>query len=133
MPWPSLGSLTSLATADRPLDRLEHVPHKADVLEAIKRTVGRAHRVFAFWLPVIPGSIFALTLPRIGRQLATVGELRHEATVEEHRQAFDWLDAPIERVGAKFAPLPFAPVMEEFVVPHKADVLEAIKRTVGRG
>jgi pyruvate dehydrogenase E1 component beta subunit len=47
-------------------------------------------------------------------------------------QAFDWLDAPIERVGAKFAPLAFAPVMEEFVVPHQADVLEAIYRTVGR-
>ena len=46
--------------------------------------------------------------------------------------AFDWLDAPIERVGAKFAPLPFAPVMEEFVVPHASDVLEAIRRTVGR-
>ena len=46
--------------------------------------------------------------------------------------AFDWLDAPIERVGAKFSPLPFAPVMEEFVVPHANDVLEAIKRTVGR-
>ena len=39
--------------------------------------------------------------------------------------AFDWLDAPIERVGAKFAPLPFAPVMEEFVVPHADDVLAA--------
>src|SRR3954454_6181892 len=47
-------------------------------------------------------------------------------------QAFDWLDAPIERVGAKFAPLPFAPVMEEFVVPHQAEVSEAIMRTVGR-
>src|SRR5204863_1090004 len=46
--------------------------------------------------------------------------------------AFDWLDAPIERVGAKFAPLPFAPVMEEFVVPHANDVLAAIRRTVGR-
>jgi pyruvate/2-oxoglutarate/acetoin dehydrogenase E1 component len=46
--------------------------------------------------------------------------------------AFDWLDAPIERVGAKFTPLPFAPVMEEFVIPHAADVLEAVKRTVGR-
>ena len=46
--------------------------------------------------------------------------------------AFDWLDAPIERVGAKFAPLPFAPVMEEFVVPHSRDVLDAIYRTVGR-
>jgi acetoin:2,6-dichlorophenolindophenol oxidoreductase subunit beta len=48
-------------------------------------------------------------------------------------QAFDYLDAPIERVGAKFAPLPFAPVMEEFVVPHAADVLAGVKRTVGRG
>src|SRR6266550_4420752 len=46
--------------------------------------------------------------------------------------AFDWLDAPIERVGAKFSPLPFAPVMEEFVVPHAGDVLHAIRRTVGR-
>jgi pyruvate dehydrogenase E1 component beta subunit len=47
-------------------------------------------------------------------------------------QAFDYLDAPIERVGARFTPLPFAPVMEEYVVPHAADVLGAIKRTVGR-
>ena len=54
------------------------------------------------------------------------------AAVVQH-QAFDWLDAPIERVGAKFAPLPFAPVMEQFVVPHAEDVLEAVRRTVGRG
>jgi pyruvate/2-oxoglutarate/acetoin dehydrogenase E1 component len=47
-------------------------------------------------------------------------------------QAFDWLDAPIERVGARFCPLPFAPVMEEWVVPDADDVLEAIRRTVGR-
>src|SRR5436853_3944180 len=53
------------------------------------------------------------------------------AAVIQH-QAFDWLDAPIERVGSKFSPLPFAPVMEQFVVPHAADVLEAVRRTVGR-
>src|SRR2546423_5336064 len=53
------------------------------------------------------------------------------AVVQE--KAFDWLDAPIERVGAKFAPLPFAPVMEDYVVPDAADVLEAIRRTVARG
>jgi pyruvate/2-oxoglutarate/acetoin dehydrogenase E1 component len=47
-------------------------------------------------------------------------------------QAFDWLDAPVERVGATFTPIPFAPVMEEFVVPHADDVLEAINKTVGR-
>jgi acetoin:2,6-dichlorophenolindophenol oxidoreductase subunit beta len=47
-------------------------------------------------------------------------------------QAFDWLDAPIERVGAQFAPLAFAPVMEQFSIPHAENVLEAIYRTVGR-
>ena len=52
------------------------------------------------------------------------------ALVQE--QAFDWLDAPIERVGAKFTPLPFAPVMEQFVVPHADDVLAAIRRTAAR-
>src|SRR5439155_16268639 len=37
-------------------------------------------------------------------------------------KAFDYLDAPIERVGAKFVPLPFAPVMEDLVVPKADDV-----------
>src|SRR5215217_4506195 len=53
------------------------------------------------------------------------------AAVVQH-QAFDWLDAPIERVGAKFTPLPFAPVMEEWIVPHAEDVLQAVLTTVGR-
>jgi pyruvate/2-oxoglutarate/acetoin dehydrogenase E1 component len=53
------------------------------------------------------------------------------AALVQH-QAFDYLDAPVERVGAKFAPIPFAPVMEEFVVPHAEDVLAAVKRTVGK-
>jgi len=53
------------------------------------------------------------------------------AAVIQHG-AFDWLDAPIERVGAMFTPLPFAPAMEQWVVPHAEDVLEAIRRTVAR-
>ncbi|MGH3070975.1 MAG: alpha-ketoacid dehydrogenase subunit beta [Gaiellaceae bacterium] len=53
------------------------------------------------------------------------------AAVVQHG-AFDYLDAPIERVGAKYAPLAFAPAMEQWVVPHAADVLEAVKRTVAR-
>jgi pyruvate dehydrogenase E1 component beta subunit len=53
------------------------------------------------------------------------------AAILQH-QAFDYLDAPIERVGAKFAPLAFAPVMEQFVVPNTDDVLAGILRTVGK-
>jgi acetoin:2,6-dichlorophenolindophenol oxidoreductase subunit beta len=52
------------------------------------------------------------------------------AIVQE--KAFDYLDAPVARVGAKFTPIPFAPVMEEWVIPHAKDVLAAIKKTVGK-
>jgi acetoin:2,6-dichlorophenolindophenol oxidoreductase subunit beta len=55
-----------------------------------------------------------------------------EVTSVLQYKAFDYLDAPIERVGAKFAPLAFAPVMENFIIPHAEDVLAAIKRTVGK-
>jgi pyruvate dehydrogenase E1 component beta subunit len=55
-----------------------------------------------------------------------------EVTAVLQHQAFDYLDAPIERVGAKFTPLAFAPVMEQYVVPHAEDVLAAIRRTVGK-
>jgi pyruvate dehydrogenase E1 component beta subunit len=64
----------------------------------------------------------AVTRMGVGAEIASVIQY----------QAFDWLDAPIERVGAKFTPLPFAPVMEEWCVPHANDVLAAIYRTVGR-
>jgi acetoin:2,6-dichlorophenolindophenol oxidoreductase subunit beta len=53
------------------------------------------------------------------------------AAVVQHG-AFDYLDAPVERVGARFAPVPFAPIMEQYVVPHAEDVLAALRRTVGR-
>ena len=52
------------------------------------------------------------------------------AIVQE--KAFDYLDAPVARVGARFTPIPFAPVMEEWVVPHAKDVLAAIRKTVGK-
>jgi pyruvate/2-oxoglutarate/acetoin dehydrogenase E1 component len=53
------------------------------------------------------------------------------AAVVQHG-AFDYLDAPVERVGAMFTPVPFAPVMEEYVIPDAEDVLAAIRRTVGK-
>jgi acetoin:2,6-dichlorophenolindophenol oxidoreductase subunit beta len=65
-------------------------------------------------------------------EAVTRGGFGAELTAVVQAGAFDYLDAPIERVGAKFAPLAFAPAMEQWVVPHAADVLEAVKRTVAR-
>ena len=65
-------------------------------------------------------------------EAVTRGGFGAELTAVIQHGAFDWLDAPIERVGARFGPLPFAPAMEQWVVPHAADVLDAIRRTVAR-
>jgi pyruvate dehydrogenase E1 component beta subunit len=65
-------------------------------------------------------------------EAVTRGGFGAELTAVIQHGAFDWLDAPIERVGAKFAPLAFAPGLEQWSVPHASDVLEAIRRTVAR-
>ncbi|MBP2671999.1 MAG: alpha-ketoacid dehydrogenase subunit beta [candidate division NC10 bacterium] len=42
-------------------------------------------------------------------------------------QAFQWLDAPVRRVGALDAPVPFAPPLEEFVLPNARKILRAMR------
>jgi pyruvate/2-oxoglutarate/acetoin dehydrogenase E1 component len=51
------------------------------------------------------------------------------AVIEE--EAFDELDAPIVRVAAPNTPIPFAPVMEDFVVPSVDDIVAGIRRCLG--
>src|SRR5581483_6216568 len=44
--------------------------------------------------------------------------------------AFDELDAPIVRVAAHDTPIPFAPAMEEFVIPSVDDIVAGIRRAL---
>jgi pyruvate dehydrogenase E1 component beta subunit len=80
----------------------------------------------------IVASVAKTTRCVTAHEAVTRGGFGAELTAVIQHGAFDYLDAPIERVGSKFAPLPFAPVMEQHVVPHASDVLDAIKRTVQR-
>lgn len=43
------------------------------------------------------------------------------------KEAFDHLDAPIKRVTAPDTPVPFAPVMENYYVPDKSDIIKAVR------
>jgi pyruvate/2-oxoglutarate/acetoin dehydrogenase E1 component len=42
-------------------------------------------------------------------------------------EAFDYLDAPVRRLGAKDAPLPFSPALESYILPDVNDVVEMVK------
>ena len=48
------------------------------------------------------------------------------ARINEH--AFEWLDAPILRVTAADVPLPFAPPLEDYVLPQVADIVLVARR-----
>jgi pyruvate dehydrogenase E1 component beta subunit len=80
----------------------------------------------------IVGSVRKTTRCVTAHEAVTRGGFGAELVAVIQHGAFDYLDSPIERVGAKFAPLAFAPAMEQWSVPHANDVLEAIRRTVAR-
>jgi len=52
------------------------------------------------------------------------------AQIQEH--AFDYLDAPVARVAAPFAPVPFSPALESHYVPNAKRIAEGVRDTLGR-
>ena len=48
------------------------------------------------------------------------------ATISE--EAFEWLDAPVVRLGATDTPVPYSPPLEEYHLPQVKDVLHAARR-----
>jgi pyruvate/2-oxoglutarate/acetoin dehydrogenase E1 component len=56
-----------------------------------------------------------------------------EIAAEVQEAGFDHLDAPVERVGAPFAPIPFSPPLEDAYLPGADDVYAAARATLGAG
>ena len=55
------------------------------------------------------------------------GGIAGEITARINEGSFAWLDAPILRVTAHDVPLPYAPSLEDFVLPQTADVVRAAR------
>lgn len=54
-----------------------------------------------------------------------------EIAAQIQEQAFDYLDAPVLRVGAPFSPVPYSPVLEQQYVPSAARIVAEIKQGLG--
>jgi pyruvate/2-oxoglutarate/acetoin dehydrogenase E1 component len=55
------------------------------------------------------------------------GGIAGEITARINELAFEWLDAPVRRVAAHDVPLPYAPALEDFVLPQTADIVRAAR------
>jgi len=54
-----------------------------------------------------------------------------EAAASLQEQAFDYLDAPIMRVGGAEVPMPYSKVLEQAAIPGPSDIIEAVRRVLG--
>ncbi len=55
------------------------------------------------------------------------GGIAGEITARINEKAFEWLDGPIMRVTAHDTPLPYAPPLEDFVLPQIEDLLKSAR------
>jgi pyruvate dehydrogenase E1 component beta subunit len=82
-------------------------------LATIATSVSKTHRVLIAHEAVLNGGFGAEIAARIGSEL------------------FDELDAPVQRVGCGFAPIPFAPELERALLPDSASLVIAVQELLG--
>jgi pyruvate/2-oxoglutarate/acetoin dehydrogenase E1 component len=81
--------------------------------------------------PLDDDAIFATT-KKTNRVLVVhedtrTGGIAGEITARINESCFAWLDAPVLRVTAHDVPLPYAPQLEDFVLPQTTDIVTAAR------
>jgi pyruvate dehydrogenase E1 component beta subunit len=100
--------------------QLEHRGINAEVIDLrtlkpldfdlIEQSVKKTHHVVVVHEACLTGGFGAEVSSRIGEDL------------------FEHLAAPVVRVGAKDVPIPFSPVLEQYVLPQVSDILAAVDK-----
>jgi pyruvate dehydrogenase E1 component beta subunit len=75
------------------------------------------------------------SVKKTGRLVLVTEETKTGATTAEisamvQEEAFDWLDAPIQRVNAPDTPVPFSPTLEQYFIPDNKRIAGAIHSIV---
>jgi 2-oxoisovalerate dehydrogenase E1 component beta subunit len=104
-----------------------------DAAEQVEREDGLSVEVIDLrtLAPLDDEAIFA-TARKTSRVLVVhedtrTGGLAGEITARINETCFAWLDAPVLRVTAADVPLPYAPPLEDYVLPQVPDIVRAIR------
>ena len=65
-------------------------------------------------------------------EAVTFGGIGAEISAQIQEEAFDYLDAPVLRIGAPFAPVPFSPVLERAYIPDSNRIVAGVRRLLER-
>ena len=75
----------------------------------------------------ILGSVRKTNRVLIVHEDTRTGGIAGEITSRINEGAFEWLDAPVRQVTAHDTPIPYAPTLEDYVLPGADDVVEAAR------
>ncbi len=65
-------------------------------------------------------------------EAVTFGGIGAEIASQIQEEAFDYLDAPVLRLGAPFSPVPFSPVLERAYIPDSNRIAAGVRRLLER-
>ncbi len=66
----------------------------------------------------------------IAQEAVKTGGAGAEIAAQIAENAFDYLDAPITRIGAPFTPVPFSVPLEQAFIPNEDSVVTAVKKMI---
>jgi len=85
-----------------------------------------------FDLPTVLESVAKTHRALVVHESVRFGGVGAEYAAEIAEHGFDDLDAPVARIGAPFAPVPFSPVLEQAYVPDAARIAAEVRALLGR-
>jgi pyruvate/2-oxoglutarate/acetoin dehydrogenase E1 component len=65
-------------------------------------------------------------------EAVTFGGIGAEISSQIQEEAFDFLDAPVLRIGAPFSPVPFSPVLERAYIPDSNRIANGVRHLLER-
>ena len=83
-------------------------------------------------MPTIYASVKKTGHLVIAHEAIKIGGVGGEIAARVAENHFDYLRGPVLRVGARFTPLPFSPVMEDFVLSGEKEILDAGLAAAGK-
>jgi pyruvate/2-oxoglutarate/acetoin dehydrogenase E1 component len=115
------------------LSRLVHdALDAADLLasEGIEAEVIDPRTLVPLDLETIVSSVEKTNRLVVAHEAVEHGGVGAEIAARVQAAAFDFLDAPVVRVGAPFAPIPFSPPLEDAYLPGTEDIVAAARSVV---
>jgi pyruvate/2-oxoglutarate/acetoin dehydrogenase E1 component len=115
MTYLSLEAANRLAEEDIDAEVIDLRTLKPLDFEIIAESVKKTYHAMVVHEACLTGGFGAEIAARIGEEL------------------FDELDAPVKRIGARDVPIPFSPVLENFVLPQVGDIVRGAKTVLNHG